>query len=72
MVKGVLCYELAVWKLATQWEAMKPENSSRLDPWDVREKLLDSIRKDLPHRVGQNFADVVGACLRFKGVDGRF
>ena len=66
VVKGVICYELAVWKLATQWEAMKPKNSSRLDPWDIREKLLDSMRKGLPHRVGQNFADVIGACLRFK------
>lgn len=66
VAKGVICYELAVWKLVTQWEAMKPKNSSRLDPLDIREKLPDSMRKNLPHRVGQNFADVIGACLRLK------
>ena len=60
VAKGVICYELAVWKLATQWEAMKPKNSSRLDPWDIREKLPDNMRKDLLHRVGRTSQMLLG------------
>ena len=59
-----MCYELACWKIVTQSEAMKA--SSTILPEEIREKLFESIRKDLPHRVGQCFADVIEACLRFR------
>ena len=38
----------------------------KLDPWEIRRQLLDRARLDLPHMVGQNFADAIEACLRFK------
>ena len=57
------CLELAYWQSATRFQEM---GGSRLDPQDVKRKLLDRLKRDLPHLVGQRFTDAIEACLRFK------
>lgn len=42
---------------------MKPP---KIDEWAMREQLLIRAKKDLPHMVGQNFTDVIIACLQFQ------
>ena len=59
----MICLEIAYWQSATHFEEME---ESTLDPWIIKTKLLDRIKKDLPHLVGQNFTDAIEACLRFK------
>ncbi len=41
-------------------------NTALIDPWKIKTKLLARAGRELPHRVGQSFTDVIDACLRFK------
>ena len=45
------------------FDEVKPE---RLDLEVMRKQLLARANKELPHRVGQNFADAIDTCLRFR------
>ncbi|MCJ1378594.1 hypothetical protein MMC17_001693 [Xylographa soralifera] len=60
---GIVFLEIARWKLATRFEEIKAQP---LRPSDVKPRLLAQVAKDLPHQVGQSYADVVDACLRFQ------
>ena len=42
---------------------MKPD---RIDPEVMRGQLLAQAKKELPHRVGQNFTDAIDTCLQFR------
>jgi len=52
---------------------MKWENGQRFEHDSIRNEILRLTREKLPHMVGQSFADVIEACLRFdeitKGYD---
>jgi hypothetical protein len=55
--------EIALWRPVINFPEMK---TSRVDAWIVKASLNSKAKKDLPHMVGQNFADAVTTCLQFK------
>lgn len=61
--KGVLLLEIANWRLVRKFDEMKAQP---LSPLDVKARLLTRTAKDLPHMVGQSYANAVDTCLRFK------
>ncbi len=39
-------------------------------PRDIKSRLIARTKEDIPHLVGQNFADAIDACLRFQELPG--
>jgi hypothetical protein len=37
-------------------------------PRDIKSRLIARTKEDIPHLVGQNFADAIDACLRFQEI----
>ncbi|KAL8693854.1 MAG: hypothetical protein Q9218_001410 [Villophora microphyllina] len=60
---GIMCIEIAFWREIMHFKEMKVPT---LDPWAIKQSLLDRNDKDIPHLVGQGFNDAIDVCLRFK------
>lgn len=55
-----------MWRPAIKFEEMVSDPPDQLDQWEVKEKLLMKVKRDIPHMAGQPMADAIDACLRFK------
>lgn len=63
--QGIVLLELALWRSAINFPEFKQEP---IIPLDAKKKFLHMTTRELPHRVGQKFSDVIAVCLDFREI----
>lgn len=59
--------EIAFWKSIFQFrEMLKEARGENIDPEIIKSELIQKAKDDLPHMIGQAFADAIISCLTWK------